>query len=188
MDKEYIPQELNARLNSIVQYCFNINRMYDAGGSVLGIKFMMDNYLQKYHHKVFHAFPVMADLVSDVQANYNTITTYLPTIQGRNDYESPLEFFEDVLDYMLEAQKYVRDTVEYALIIADNDPTGTSYVIAKALDKFAKLLARFIGQAILLRDKAQMYGNDNFNIQMLDADIGKWRTFTVDDLPESLLE
>lgn len=188
MDNGYIAPELNERLNKIVQYCFNINRMYDAGGSVLGIKFVMDNYLKNFHHEVFHAFPIMADLVSDIQANYNVITTYLPTMQGKNDYNSPLEFFQEVLDYMLEVQKYTRETVEYALITADNDPTATSYVVAKALDKFSKLLSRFIGQAILLRDKAEMYGNDSFHIQMLDADIDKWRSFTVDDLPENLLE
>ena len=189
MDDKYIliDKELNERLNRIVQCMFTLNRIYDAGGSVLGVKFVMSNFLKEYHDTVFHAFPKIADLVSAIQENYNTVTTYYDTPTGKNDYENPLAFFEEVLDYLLYVQKYISETQEFASVLSDTDNTGTSYVISKALNRLAKIIGKFVGQALLLRDKSRMYGQDNLGIMLFDAEIDDYLIISADDLPESLL-
>lgn len=186
-EKMLIDVDLNERLNRIIQRMFTLNRMYDAGGSVLGVKFVMTNFVNTYHEPLFHAFPLLADLVSKVQENYNVVTTYYDTPTGKNDYNTPLEFFEETLNYLLETQKYIYETQEFACVIAETDSTGTSYVIAKCLNRLVKIIGVFVGQAISLRDKSKMYGQESLGIMLFDSEIDDWLMIDEDTLPKSLM-
>lgn len=155
-----IPQELNAKLDEIVTKCFAGNRIADRGMSILAVKFAMNKSEKILHPKIAHLFPALADKVSGFQDSRNNLTFYGLTPADNTDYATPLDFFESLLDYMVELEALVSDVHEMA--------EGEDFPTCVFLQSFMLELIPLTGQCILLRDKMSQYGQD---IKMFDENI-----------------
>lgn len=183
MERGLINQELNDRLNTIVSDMFMLNRLWDSAMSSLSVNFVLTNFEKTYHVPQAHRFLAYADKNSEVQAAYNNITTYLATPEGKKDYLSPLEFFELNITKLVEVQKHISDTIDFAVMQSDEDLTGTGMAVASALKRFMRVFAGDIAQAILLRDKSEAYGQEPWQLQLFDRDCDKFLILS-EDIPK----
>jgi len=152
MLKQLIPQELNSKLDEIVTKCFEGNRISDRGMSVLGVKFAMNNTENLLHEHLAHYFPVLADKVSSYQGSRNCLTVYGLTPEDSSDYETPLAFFEKLLEYMMDLESSIGDAIELA---KDDDHATFSFLVG-----FLNDIVKVTNQCLLLVDKAEAYGED----------------------------
>lgn len=168
---EFMPMispEVNDKLNDLVAYQFYLNRVWDAGLSKLNVDFVMNNFEKTFHNGLAHKFPLLADAISEVQANFNSVTTYKLTPEGRNDFATPLEFLEFALTEMIRGQKMIIDITK--TICDTEDDFGVNSIIGSALKKFSIAFAVYVGQVALLRDKSKAYGQKPLNLQLFDEE------------------
>lgn len=178
-----ISPEVNDKLNDLVAYQFYLNRVWDAGLSKLNVDFVMVKFEAAFHAGLAHKFPIIADKISEIQTNFNNVTTYKPTPQGKNDYATPLDFFEFALAEMVKGQKMIAETMMW--LDEQPDDMGVNASICAALLRLQRFFAAYVGQAILLRDKSKAYGQKPLNIQLFDAEASNWLTVP-GDIPSLL--
>jgi len=147
-----IPEQINKKLDEIVTKCFEGNRIADRGMSVLGVKFAMNKTEEVLHEKLAHFFPKLADVVSSFQGSRNNLTFYGATPADNSDYSHPLEFFERLLDYMMDLETLISEGVE--LSMKEDIPTFSFLV------SFSRQIAQVTNQCLLLLDKAELYKDD----------------------------
>lgn len=147
-----IDEKLNSKLDEIVTMLFLGNRIMDRGMSVLGVKFAMNKTESLLHPKLAHLFPLIADDVSSYQSDRNNLTIYGNTPEAKDDYEKPLDFFEKILDYMVDLESLVGETYNIA---KEEDFTTASF-----LQNFILKLIPISSQCLLLVDKMEMYKDD----------------------------
>ena len=150
--RELISNKLNTKLDEIVTKLFEGNRICDRGMSILNVKFAMNKTEGQLHPKLAHAFPALADKVSEYQASRDNLTVYGATPLDASDYVTPLAFFEKVLDYMMDLESLIGQSVEMA---KEEDWSTFTF-----LSGFLKDIAKVTAQCLLLVDKAEMYGDD----------------------------
>lgn len=153
MATQLLSEKMNDGLNKLVQRLFWGNRLLDRMMSVLSIKFVMNKTSGTLHPILAHSFPLMADVISDYQDYRNCMTVYLDTPTNGTDYKDPLELFTTFLDYMTELEKLIHDTID----MAEKEKDRTTKVF---LEQFLNLIIPYTGQALLLHDKAEAYGED----------------------------
>lgn len=151
--RSLISEELNNKLNQIVTMCFLGNRIADRGVSVLEVKFCMNKTGNILHSKLAHLFPVLGDFISDYQNARNELTIYGNTPRDDTDYQSPMEFFERMLDYMTDLEALVGDAIEKSKDEFD-------YTTKCLLNQFLLKLIPVTNQCLLLFDKGEKYNND----------------------------
>lgn len=132
---------------------FQQNRDWDSAISVLKVNFTCDNVASKVHPYIAHAYPLIADQVTEILEKFNVLALYPPTTEGYIDYASVLSVMERMLKKTLDLQNAVMATMEIA--VANND-----YLVKVELDKILLEMNEQVSQIILMRDKAIQY-NDN---------------------------
>lgn len=147
-----IPENINNKLDEIVTKCFEGNRFADRGMSILGVKFAMNKTEGILHEKIAHHFPQLADVVSSFQDSRNNLTFYGLTPADRSDYSSPLEFFEKLVDFMMELESSVSEGMEMTI--------HEDCVTFAFLTEFIQDVAKVTHQCLLLLDKAEQYKED----------------------------
>jgi len=150
--KQFIQDNLNTKLDEIVTKCFEGNRIADRGMSILSIKFNMNKTEKILHSALAHRFPALADLVSEHQSSRDNLTFYGATPADRSDYGTPLDFFNRMLDYMMDLEALVSE----ALDTSKDEDYGTFAFLLR----FMKEVTDVTAQCIMLVDKAESYGND----------------------------
>ena len=158
-----IPEVLNNKLDNIVTKCFEGNRIADRGMSILNVKFVMNKTEAVLHRKLAHLFPLLADEVSEFQASRNNLTFYGQTPSDGSDYEKPFDFFQKMLDYMMDLETLVSETMQYA-----REEDAVTYAF---LEDFLEEITLVTEQCLLLVDKAKAYGE---NIMLFDSNIEDW--------------
>ncbi|MFA5433771.1 MAG: hypothetical protein WC319_13025 [Candidatus Paceibacterota bacterium] len=143
-----IEEQLNKKMDEIVSFCFNGNRIADRGMSVLGVKFVMNKTESLLHERLAHLYPQLADRVSSYQAARNCMTVYGVTMEDSTDYESPLEFFARMVDYMIDLEFLVGEAIE----LAEGDCVSKAFLYTFLTD-----LIPVTNQCLLLVDKAEKY-------------------------------
>ncbi len=151
--RSLIPDNVNNKLNEIVTFCFVGNRICDRAMSVLDVKFVMNKTSEILHERLAHLFPKIADVVSTYQGSRNCLTIYGETPLDATDYTSPQEFFEKILDYMVELESLCYETCSLAM--DESDITTVSF-----LQKFIRIISHITHQCILLSDKGNAYNGD----------------------------
>lgn len=151
-----ISEETNKMLDLLVQQGFILNRLWDRGLSILNIKFAMNNFEKIFHVGFAHKFPVeWSDTISEIQSKYNMTTKYLATPEGIKDYNSPLEFFEENLQYHNKMYEILCDSIKVA--IEQND-----FNVESELKSFMIVFNKYMNQSILLVDKCKQYKDNYF--------------------------
>lgn len=152
--KQLIPTNLNNKLDEIVTKCFEGNRIADRGMSILAIKFVMHQTESVLHDKLAHLFPQLADQVSSYQGSRNNLTLYGLTPEGASDYDSPLQFFVRMVDYMMELESLIGEAIDIAQ--EEEDHATFAFLLS-----FLNSVTIVTNQCLLLKDKSELAG-DNF--------------------------
>ena len=164
MKTPLISNEVNNQLNLIIQKCFLGNRTLDRMMSILSVKFVMNKTSNLLHGLLAHAMPLLADKISEYQDSRNILTTYLDTPKDDSDYDTLLELFETFLNFMIDLE----NTIDQGIQISINNKDRMTKIF---LEKFMLEINNYTAQAILLRDKAEMYGNDPKSYMSFDRHI-----------------
>lgn len=151
--KSLIPDQVNSALDSIVTKCFEGNRIADRGMSILSVKFAMNNTEKILHPKLAHLFPMLADMVSGFQDGRGALTAYGFTPEDISDYETPLDFFNKILNYCQDLEGLISESIEIS--------SSSDIVTYVFLIKFLRKVSRVTAQCLLLVDKAEIYNDDH---------------------------
>jgi ferritin len=147
-----ISEQTNIKLDELVTMFFAGNRLADRGMSQLDVKFCMNKTASILHPKIAHLFPALADVVSDYQSSRNNKTVYGLTPRDDTEYSTPIEFFENLLDFMIEIEAFVFECYEVSK--EDNDFMTKSF-----LESFILKLNPLTKQCLLLVDKCNLYSD-----------------------------
>jgi hypothetical protein len=147
-----ISDDVNNKLNLIVQKLFIGNRIMDRGMSVIGVKYLMNHTVDIIHPLIAHRYPLMADLISGYQEARNCLTVYGDVPTDDTEYNSVPEFFDRMVEYQIDLENLVYQVCEFAQ--EEND-----YMTKVFLDKFMLDLIPLTKQLLLLSDKANMYSD-----------------------------
>lgn len=155
-----ISEETKSNIYLLVQRFFTINRMLDRALSVFSVKFAMNNFVKNFHVPYAHTFPIFADKIGDILDRYNVEVEYLQTPTDNSDYVKPLDFFDRLLNFHIETVELFNQTIK---VTTEN---GEMQVVAD-LNSILVKFNIFVSQAILLRDKSNIYGD---NLYAFDHD------------------
>jgi|GEM_PF-1606850 len=161
MSKSLLSQGLMENLRLIVKFLFDGNRILDRIMDNLAVPLVMTKTEKILHVPLDHQYPLLADEVVDYMHSRNQMSGYLATIEDMTEYNSPLEAFKRYLDYQLKLEELIKDTIEMA---SDEEDKMTK----KFLNNFLFKIGIYTNQALLLVDKAEMYGDDKFSWMMMD--------------------
>lgn len=164
MPKGLIKENINETLNQLVGDCFAMNRMLDRMMSILSIKFVMPKTVSILHPKLAHAYPALADVLSDYQGSRNNLTIYPETPIGNEDYSTPLEIFNRMLMKQLEME----ESISEAIVLAYDEGDMMTKVF---LQNFLLDFNKYTEQILLLIDKATMYGDNPVHWMLFDSNV-----------------
>lgn len=141
-------------IDKIVQRMFYMNRICDNIVTNMSVKWSMNNASEIFHKGIAHAYPLIADMYSEIQDQFNVRTMYYETPADTTEYKNLLEAMQRVLDELLITNDVIIDAIE----VAKNEEDINVKVL---LEKNLRKLTPYINQHILLRDKAELY-KDNY--------------------------
>jgi len=132
--------------------------------AILSTKFVMKRTSDVLHPVLSHAYPLLADIISDYQDSKNCITEYLDTPTNIVDYESPIELFQTYLNYNLELEELIYECI--SICMDEGDRTTKVF-----LDKFLLQIQEYTSQGQLLLDRVSQYDNTPSGRMEFDRDI-----------------
>lgn len=149
-----ISEETQQKLNLLIQKFFQLNRTWDNFLGYSNVEWALSNFSSIFHHGLAHLYPRLADLIADIELRYNVVPKYYTTEKDTRTYETMLDFFNVNVNEHTEAYELIKSAIDTATINGDLN-------VEADLKSFLRLFNRFMEQAILLRDKAQIYGENN---------------------------
>jgi len=165
-----ISPKTNEQLTLIVGQCYKLNRIMDRIVSIMDVTFSCVNSSPILHLQWSHKWPLLADFFYDIQSSFNVLTDYPSTPSDSSTYSTLLDIFQKVLDEVLE----LNDLITGCVVICQEE---LDINVKASLENFlATRYIKYIQQAIILRDKAKLYGDD---VLGFDRDIKKF--FILDD-------
>lgn len=170
MSEGLISKEIKAALEKIISHCFYSNRMLDRMCSVLSVSFVMPITSSILHHNLAHYYPILADYISDYMDGRDCTTIYEETPRGDQEYDTPLDCFNKLLEINLHLEKLITD----AIILSQSNGDYTTKVY---LEEFLLKIIPITKDILLLVDKAELYGDSDSGITRLDSDITDFGLF-----------
>lgn len=162
--KPLISQNVTNSLNTLVQKLFMGNRLLDRIMTNLSVSLVMPKTESILHPLLAHKYPLLADQISGYMESRNQMADYLETPTDTTVYDNLIDIFNKYLDYQEELEEMVKECIEIA---KDEDDISTKVF----LESFLLEILKYTNQAILLCDKAEMYGEDKFNRMLFDEHI-----------------
>lgn len=133
---------------------FEMNRYVDRLVSVLGVTFVCPTASKILHTEVAHWYSSVADTVNErCLENFNIEVVYPATPSGEETYDNLIDMFEKLLNKTIEFQNSLMATIEVALENKDR-------LIVVELDKVLLEVNTQVAKALMVRDKAEQYGED----------------------------
>lgn len=149
-----ISEETQEKLNLLIQKMFQHNRTWDNFLGFSSVEWAFNNFNKIFHNGLAHLYPLLADIVSDIELRYNVVPKYYETERDTRTYGSMLEFFNININEHIETYELIKEGINVATINGDLN-------VESDLKAFLRLFNHFMEQAITLRDKAQIYGENN---------------------------
>lgn len=162
-----INKELNNILNILVGDMFSLNRLFDRAVSILDVKYTMKNTVKYVHPQIAHAFPALADKISEYQASRGELTIYPQTPLGNDDYVSVSEVFDVLFKAVHKVEMNICESIKFACDANDR-------VTKVFLEGFLMDFAKYTEQMMIINDKVKMYGDTPFAYTQLDSDFDKF--------------
>lgn len=154
-----ISEETIEKINLLIQAMFNHNRTLDRFLGWADAKWSFVTFSKIFHSKYAHLMPLMADQFSDILLRYNIPPKYYETKRDTREYGSMIEFFNTNLNEHIETYELIKDAINTATVNGDLN-------VESDLKRLLRIWNKFMSQAILLRDKAEIYKD---NLAMFDG-------------------
>ena len=134
--------------------CFEMNRLWDATVSILGVTYVCQNASKMIHEHIAHWYPHVADLINErCLENFNIVAYYPATPAGDVLYEN----LQDMMEQMLEQTiKFQNEFMAVRQIAIDNHDA----LVVVELDRILLMVNEQVAQMLLIKDKAEQYGKD----------------------------
>ena len=149
-----ISEATEEKVNLLIQAMFNHNRSWDRFMAVAQVDWAMDSFIKVFHGGLAHLFPLLGDFLGDILLRYNIAPKYYETKRDTRTYSGMLDFFETNLNEHIETYELIKSAIQVAVDNGD-------FNVEADLKQFLRIWNKFMNQAILLRDKAQVYGEEN---------------------------
>lgn len=149
-----ISEATEEKVNLLIQAMFNHNRSWDRFMAVAQVDWAMDNFTKVFHDGLAHIYLGLVDLLGDILLRYNIAPKYYETKRDTRTYSGMLDFFETNLNEHIETYELIKSAIQTAVDNGD-------FNVEADLKQFLRIWNKFMNQAILLRDKAQVYGEEN---------------------------
>lgn len=148
-----ISDETVEKINLLIQAMFNHNRTLDRFLGWADVKWSLNNFNKIFHNKYAHLMPLVADKLSDILLRYNIAPKYYETKADVREYTSLVDFFTVNLEEHIKTYDLLKEAINTATINGDiNAEADLKYIL--------RIWNQFINQAILLKDKAEIYKDD----------------------------
>ena len=148
-------------IQAAVDRCFAMNALCDRMVYIMLGPWYMQRFGDAFHERVAHAYPSLADKLSDVLlAEHETVIRgpIEPQAQG---YAGPTEMLAAYRDAVLETRRIIGDAYYTAF---DNAEAGAATLLEDILEDYQEGM---VSQAYLLAGKAVQYEN---NFAQIDSD------------------
>ena len=151
-NNDFISDETIEELYRLVQECFQMNRFWDRAVSVMSVDFAMPVASNAIHLNIAHAYPLLADRISEILDKVNIKTDYNETVADNSNYSNLTEVFEKAYELTKQLYNHLKE------VLASAQAKHESHVVVALID-FQKLFSEFVAQSILLKDKAKQYSS-----------------------------
>lgn len=146
-----VSENTQKALIEIIGKCFNENRFFDRGVSILGVKFAYNNTAELIHEGIAHLFPAISDEIGKkTLERYNIPVFYPATPEGGKDYNSVTDIIKDLEQHVIDFQINLMGVCKIA---QDNNDIHVYVDMLDILEDFNKV----VEQMILLSDKIDAY-------------------------------
>ena len=154
-----IAEETIEKINLLIQAMFNHNRTLDRFLGWADSQWSFVTFSKVFHEKYAHLMPLLADQFSDILLRYNIAPKYYETKKDVREYSSMIDFFNVNLNEHIETYELIKSAIDTATINGDSN-------VESDLKRLLRIWNKFMSQAILLRDKAEIYKD---NLAMFDG-------------------
>ena len=151
-----IAEETIEKINLLIQAMFNHNRTLDRFLGWADSQWSFVTFSKVFHEKYAHLMPLLADQFADILLRYNIAPKYYETKRDVREYNSMIDFFNVNLNEHIETYELIKSAIDTATINGDLN-------VESDLKRLLRIWNKFMSQAILLRDKAEIY-KDNLAI------------------------
>ena len=149
-----VSNETIKAIHEINGRCFEMNRMWDATVSILGVTYVCQNASKMIHEHIAHWYPHVADLINErCLENFNIVAYYPATPAGDVSYNN----LQDMMEQML--GKTIRFQNEFMAVRQVAIDSGDALVVVE-LDRILLMINEQVAQMLLIKDKAEQYGMD----------------------------
>lgn len=154
-----IAEETIEKINLLIQAMFNHNRTLDRFLGWADSQWSFVTFSKVFHEKYAHLMPLLADQFADILLRYNIAPKYYETKRDVREYNSMIDFFNVNLNEHIETYELIKSAIDTATINGDLN-------VESDLKRLLRIWNKFMNQAILLRDKAEIYKD---NLAMFDG-------------------
>lgn len=134
--------------------CFLMNRYWDATVSILGVTYVCSTASKLIHEHIAHWYPHIADIINErCLENFNIVAYYPATPAGDVSYNGLRDMMEQMLEKTLTFQNKVMAVRQIAFDNGD-------LLVAVELDRVLLMTNEQFAQMLLIKDKADQYGED----------------------------
>ncbi len=154
-----IAEETIEKINLLIQAMFNHNRTLDRFLGWADSQWSFVTFSKVFHEKYAHLMPLLADQFADILLRYNIAPKYYETKRDVREYNSMIDFFNVNLNEHIETYELIKSAIDTATINGDLN-------VESDLKRLLRIWNKFMSQAILLRDKAEIYKD---NLAMFDG-------------------
>ena len=154
-----ISEETIEKINLLIQAMFNHNRTLDRFLGWADSQWSFVTFSKVFHEKYAHLMPLLADQFADILLRYNIAPKYYETKRDVREYNSMIDFFNVNLNEHIETYELIKSAIDTATINGDLN-------VESDLKRLLRIWNKFMSQAILLRDKAEIYKD---NLAMFDG-------------------
>lgn len=148
-----ISEKTSESLDLLTAKFFDLNRSADRIASLLQNEYAMPQTSDGFHHKIAHAYPLIADMVTEIKDRWNMSSVYDATHKDDRTYLNLEDMFGSFLRENVEAYEMIKLT--YNIAVSEGDFNVQADLVA-----FMQMFNRIIAQIITLHDKAEQMPND----------------------------
>lgn len=170
----FVSQNTINNVNELIKRFFQHNRTWDNFLGFANVEWALSNFSGVFHHGLAHLYPLLADVCSDMLLDFNIVPKYGTT-------EADFRTYEDIEDFFLANLEEHKATYELLCKTTKEATENGDLNIAKEVDGLLRMFNKFIAQAILLKDKAEAYGD---NLWAFDAYAQQF--YILEDIKEEL--
>lgn len=148
-----ISNETQNKLNLLIQSFFQLNRTWDNFLGYSNVVWAFSNFSKVFHKGLAHLYPLLADKVADILLRYNITPQYYETKEDTRKYNTMSAFFDINIEEHEEVYNLIKEAINIANINGDLN-------VEADLKHLLRIFNHFMEQALLLKDKAVIYGEE----------------------------